>query len=150
DISGRVPPNNEEAEAAVLSAVLTDGRALDGVLEILPNGEAFYADAHGRIYDAAVELHAKSQPVDIQTVAACPKDPDPPQAIGGISYLVKIVDASPSVANVAAHARIVKEKWRIRRLIETCQMVAAEGYGDYGEAQDFIDKAEQQVYQLAR
>src|SRR5690242_18731597 len=81
DIAGRVPPHNEEAEAAVLSAVLTDGRALDGVLEILPNGEPFYADAHRRIYDAAVELHAKGQPVDIQTVYAFLKDRDRLQAV---------------------------------------------------------------------
>jgi len=150
DISGRVPPHNEEAEAAVLSAVLTDGKALDGVLEILPNGDAFYSDAHRRIYDACVELHGKSQPVDIQTVAAVLKDRERLQAIGGISYLVKIVDATPSVAHVAAHARIVREKHRVRQLIETCQMVAATGYGDYGEAQEFIDSAEQQIYALAR
>jgi replicative DNA helicase len=150
DIAGRVPPHNEEAEAAVLSAVLTDGRALDGVLEILPTGEPFYADAHRRIYDAAVELHAKGQPVDIQTVYGFLKDRDRLQAVGGLEYISKIIDASPAVANVAAHARIVKEKWRIRRLIETCQMVAAEGFGDYGEAQDFIDSAEQQIYELAR
>ena len=150
DVSGRVPPHNEEAEAAVLSAVLTDGGALDGILEILPNGEPFYSDAHRRIYDACVELHAKSQPVDIQTVAAVLRDRERLQAIGGISYLVKIVDATPSVAHVGAHARIVREKWRVRKLIETCQMVTAEGYGDYGDAQEFIDGAEQQIYELAR
>jgi replicative DNA helicase len=150
DVAGRVPPHNEEAEAAVLSAVLTDGRALDGVLEILPNGEPFYSDAHRRIYDSCVELHGKGQPVDIQTVAAVLKDRERLQAVGGISYLVKIVDATPSVAHVAAHARIVREKWRVRKLIETCQMVAAEGYGDYGDAQEFIDGAEQQIYELAR
>jgi replicative DNA helicase len=150
DVAGRVPPHNEDAEMAVLSAVLTDGRALDAVLEILPNGEAFYGDAHRRIYDACVELHAKGQPVDIQTVAAHLKDRERLQAVGGIAYLVRIVDATPSVAHVAAHARIVKEKWRVRRLIEVCQTVAAEGYGDYGEAQEFIDGAEQQIYQLAR
>ena len=150
DIAGRVPPHNEDAEAAVLSAILLDGRALDGVLEILPNGESFYSDAHRRIYDAAVELHAKGQPVDIATVGANLRDRDRLQAIGGISYLTKIVDATPSVANVAAHARIVREKWRIRQLIETCQMVAAQGYGDYGETQEFIDSAEQQIYELAR
>jgi replicative DNA helicase len=150
DVAGRVPPHNEEAEAAVLSAVLTDGTVLDGILEILPNGEAFYADAHRRIYDASVELHAKGQPVDIQTVAAVLRDRERLQAIGGIAYLVKIVDATPSVAHVAAHAKIVREKWRVRKLIETCQMVAAEGYGDYGDAQEFIDGAEQQIYALAR
>src|SRR4051794_12101111 len=87
DIAGRVPPHNEEAEAAVLSAVLTDGRALDGVLEIPPRGGPFSADAHRRIYDAAVELHAKGQPVDLQTVYAYLKDRERLQAVGGLEYI---------------------------------------------------------------
>lgn len=141
DLGGRVPPNNEEAEAAVLSAVLTSERALDACLEVLPTGEAFYGDAHRRIYDAAAELHAKGQPVDIQTVAAVLRDRDRLQAIGGIAYLAQIVDATPSVAHVAAHAKIVREKWRVRRLIDTCSMIAAEGYGDYGDAITFVTRA---------
>jgi replicative DNA helicase len=149
DLGGRVPPNNSEAEAAVLSAVLSDGRALDAVLEFL-QAEHFYSDANRRVFEAAEELHRRSQPVDIQTVAAWLKDRERLQAIGGISYLAKIVDATPAVAHVTAHAKIVKEKSRIRRLIETCQMVAASGYGDYGEAQEFIDQAEQAIYDIAR
>ncbi len=149
DLGGRVPPHNDEAEAAVLSSILADGRALDAVLEFL-DAEHFYADAHRRIFEAATELHKRSQPVDVQTVAAWLKDRERLQAIGGVSYLAKIVDATPAVAHVTAHAKIVKEKSRIRRLIETCQLVAAQGYGDYGEAQDFIDSAEQAIYDLAR
>ena len=149
DLGGRVPPHNDEAEAAVLSAVLCDGRALDAVLEFL-RAEHFYSDANKRIFEAAEELHKKGQPVDVQTVAAWLKDRDRLQAIGGISYLATIVDATPSVAHVGAHGKIVKEKARVRSLIEMCQMVAAEGYGDYGDAQEFIDSAEQQIYDLAR
>src|SRR4051812_15795130 len=84
DLGGRVPPHNDEAEAAVLSAVLCDGRALDAVLEFL-RAEHFYSDANRRIFEAAEELHKKGQPVDVQTVAAWLKDRDRLQAIGGIS-----------------------------------------------------------------
>jgi replicative DNA helicase len=149
DLGGRVPPHNEEAEAAVLSAILSNGNALDAVLEFLAP-EHFYSDANRRIFEAAQEIHKRSQPVDVQTVAAWLKDRERLQAIGGISYLAKIIDATPAVAHVTAHAKIVKEKSRIRRLIETCQLVAAQGYGDYGEAQEFIDSAEQSIYDLAR
>ena len=149
DLGGRVPPHNDEAEAAVLSAVLADGRALDAVLEFL-QPEHFYSDANRRIFEAAIELHSRGQPVDVQTVAAWLRDRERLQAIGGIAYLSKIIDATPAVAHVAAHGKIVKEKSRVRRLIETCQMVAAEGFGDYGDAQEFIDGAEQQIYDLAR
>ncbi len=150
DVAGRVPPHNDDAEAAVLSAILTEARAFDTVVEILPNGDPFYTDAHRRIYDTAVELHQKGQPVDIQTVASLLRDRERLQAIGGLAYLARLVDATPAVAHVGAHARIVKEKHRVRQLIETCQMVAAQGYGDYGETQAFIDGAEQRIYEIAR
>jgi replicative DNA helicase len=149
DLAGRVPPHNDEAEAAVLSAILSDGNALDAVLEFL-SAEHFYVDANRRIFEGAIELHSRGQPVDIQTVAGWLKDRERLQAVGGIAYLAKIIDATPAVAHVGAHARIVREKSRIRRLIETCQMVAAEGYTDYGDAQQFIDGAEQKIYELAR
>ena len=149
DLGGRIPPNNAEAEAAVLSACLSDKFALDTVLEFL-QPEHFYSDANKRVFEVAEELHRVGQPVDIQTVAAVLKDREKLQAVGGVSYLAKLVDATPAVAHVAAHAKIVKEKARIRRLIETCQMVAAAGYGDYGDAQEFIDAAEQAIYDIAR
>jgi replicative DNA helicase len=149
DVAGRVPPHNLDAEAAVISAVLTDGHALDAVLEFL-SAEHFYSDANRRIFEAAIELHSKGQPVDVQTIASWLRDRERLSAVGGISYLAQIVDATPAVAHVAAHGRIIREKFRVRKLIETCQMVAAEGFGDYGEAQGFIDTAEQRIYELAR
>lgn len=141
DISGRVPPHNADAEAAVLSAVLTDPRVLDTVQELLPSGEPFYQDANRRIFDAAIAVRAGGKPIDVQTVAAHLQDRDRLQAVGGIAYLAKILDATPSVANVAAHAKIVREKWRVRQLIETCTFTAAEGHLDYGEADTFIANA---------
>ena len=65
-------------------------------------------------------------------------------------YLGQILDAAPVVANVAAYARVIHEKWRIRQLILACQRVSAQGYGDYGEPQAFIDGAEQAIYNIAR
>jgi replicative DNA helicase len=150
DVAGRVPPHDLDAEACVLSAILMDSRALDAVLEILPTGKPFYSDAHGRIFDCAVDLHARGQPVDIQTVASLLKDKNRLTAVGGIAYLARIVDVTPAVAHVGAHARIVKEKWRLRTLIETCFEVAAEGLGEITDTQQFIDAAEQRVYDIAR
>lgn len=149
DLAGRVPPHNEDMEAAVLSAELTDSRVLDEVLAILPNGEPFYSDANRRIHDAIAELHAKSQPVDVQTVAEVLRQRDRLQAVGGISYLVKIADATPFVANVPAHARAVRELWRVRRMIETSQMVAAEGYGDFGTPDAYLVGAAERIAHVA-
>jgi replicative DNA helicase len=148
-VAGRVPPHDLDAEAAVLSAVLLNREALDRVLEIL-KPEHFYSDANGRIYEAAVALAQAGTPIDIISVASYLRDRERIQQIGGPSYLAQLADATPAVAHVNAHAQAVYEKWRLRSLIATCQRVAAEGYGDVGTVQEFIDGAEQSIYELAR
>src|SRR4051812_130202 len=148
-IAGRVPPHDLDAEAAVLSAVLLERDALDKVLETL-KPEHFYAEANRRVYEGAVELSAKGVPVDIVSVAGWLRDRDRLTQVGGSAYLAQLADAVPAVAHLETYARMVKEKWRIRQLIATCQRVSAEGYGDVGEVQAFIDEAEQSIYELAR
>jgi replicative DNA helicase len=149
DVAGRVPPHNEAVEAAVLSAILTDSTSLDAVLEVLPTSDAFYGDAHRRIFDAILAVKTLGRPVDVQTVAAELRDRDRLQAVGGVGYLVKLVDATPSVANVAAHATIVRDKARVRRAIETAQMIAAEGFGDYGETNQWLAKSAERLASIA-
>jgi replicative DNA helicase len=70
--------------------------------------------------------------------------------VGGMAYLAELLNAAPAVANVQAYGKTIYEKWRVRQVILACQRVAAEGYLDYGEAQQFIDSAEQSIYNLAR
>jgi len=148
-VAGRVPPHDLDAEAAVLAAVLLERDALDRVLELL-RPEHFYSDANRRIFEAAMQLATEGTPVDITTVASWLRSREWINHIGGASYLAQLVDATPAVAHVAAHAKVVHEKWRLRQLIGACQRIAAEGYGDVGTVQEFIDGAEQSVYQLAR
>ena len=148
-VAGRVPPHDLDAEAAVLSAILLKRDALDQVAELL-KPENFYSEANGKIFEAAVELATKSQPIDTVQIASWLRDRERLAQIGGPAYLAQIVDATPAVAHVQAHAKTVREKWRLRRLIAECQRISAEGYGDVGGVQEFIDGAEQSVYELAR
>ena len=133
----------------MLSAILVEADALDRVLEIL-QPEHFYLEAHRRIYDACVALARASKPVDLITVAGWLRDREQLQQVGGAPYLAQISDTVPSVAHVQSYARIVREKWRVRQLIAICQRIAAEGYGDVGEVQQFVDGAEQSIYEIAR
>ncbi|MFO0663120.1 MAG: replicative DNA helicase [Polyangiaceae bacterium] len=148
-IEGRVPPNDLDAEAAVLSAVMLDTSAMDKILEFL-KPEHFYSEAHRRIFEACLELKSSGQPLDVVQVGTWLKTRDRIEQVGGMAYLTEVLNAAPVVANVQAYGKTIHEKWRIRQLIMTCQRVSAEGYLDYGEAQSFIDKAEQSVYNLAR
>ena len=148
-LEGRVPPHDLDAEAAVLSAVMVDPLAFDKVNEhIAP--EQFYSEAHRRIYEACRELAAAGRPVDVVQVASWLRDRDRLAQVGGMAYLTEVLNAAPAVANVGAYAKTIQEKWRVRQLILACQRVTAQGYVGYGEAQEFIDSAEQAVYEIAR
>ncbi len=146
---GRVPPHDLDAESAVLSAMLLSNDAFDTVQELL-EPQHFYAAAHRIVYEAVVALQERGTPVDIVSVAAFLRDRERLQQIGGTPFLARLSDATPAVAHVAAHARVVREKWRLRQLIGACQRFAAEGYGDCGEVQQFIDRAEQAVLDIGR
>jgi replicative DNA helicase len=88
--------------------------------------------------------------VDVVTVAGWLRDRGLLQQIGGTPYLAQLTDAIPTIAHVEAHGRAVQSKFRLRRLIGTCQDFAAVGYGDCGDVQGFIDQAEQAIFDLAR
>jgi len=148
-VAGRVPPHDLDAEAAVLSAVMLDSLSLDKVLEFL-KPEHFYSEAHRRIFEACMELKVAGKPVDVVQVGTWLKDRERIAQVGGMGYLTEVLNAAPAIANVGAYGRTIREKARIRQLIATCQRVAAEGYIDYGEAQTFIDGAEQAIYDIAR
>ncbi|MGH7272073.1 MAG: replicative DNA helicase [Polyangiaceae bacterium] len=148
-VEARVPPHDLDAEAAVLSAVMLDPLALDKVNELL-RPEHFYSEAHRRIHEACVELSSEGKPVDVVQVASWLRDHERIAQVGGMAYLTEVLNAAPAVANVAAYARTIHEKWRVRQLIQACQRVTAQGYAGYGDSQQFIDSAEQAVYDIAR
>jgi replicative DNA helicase len=154
DPTGRVPPHDLDAEAAVLSAMLLTPAALDVALEVLEPAH-FYSTANETIFAAAreVALDASrdgSVAVDITTVAAKLRDQQKLQRVGGARYLAQIVDATPAVAHIEAHCKIVREKHRLRGAIRLGQLMAAEGYGDVGEPQQWLDGMEQALYEIAR
>jgi replicative DNA helicase len=146
---GRLPPQDMDAEAAVLSAILLQPDVFDRVAEIL-QPEHFYADANRRVYEAITSIQQRSEPVDIVSVAGWLRDRERLDQIGGTGYLAQLTDATPAVAHVEAHAKVVRSKWRLRQLIGVCQHFAGVGYGDCGDVQEFIDQAEQSVFDIAR
>jgi len=148
-VDGKVPPHDLDAEAAVLSAVMVDPAAFDKVQDFL-KPEHFYSEAHRRIFEACFELKARGQPVDVVQVASFLRTRERLNAVGGMGYLTDVLAAAPAVANVGAYGQTIFEKFRIRNLIGVCQRVTAQGYVDYGEAQAFIDGAEQSIYNIAR
>ena len=122
----RAPPQDIEAEAAVISAVLVDPAAHAKVRFLKP--EFFYSEAHRRIYEVAEALAGEGSPVDVITVATRLRDTERLAQAGGVAYLTDILNKAPAVANVAAYAEIVRTCAHERVLLVSAQRTVAELY----------------------
>ncbi len=147
----RVPPHNLEAEQAVLGGILLDKEAISRVLEIISSdGSDFYSNVHAELFRGMVSLFEKNIPVDIVTLTDLFKDSDLLDPVGGLPYIVSIADATPTAANIAYYARIVKEKSLLRKLINAATEIVTRGYETGETVDDFIDDAERIILQVAQ
>lgn len=145
----RIPPHNMDAEQSVLGAVILDKNALIEVIEIL-KPEDFYSQMHKEIYEAVIDLYRKNEPVDILTLAEALKKKKSLEMVGGRAYLGQLSSAVPSTSNVEYYAKIVEEKAVLRRLIDASSQIMEKGYHDKTEANEVLDFAEQQVFEISQ
>lgn len=144
----RVPPQNIEAEQAVLCAMLIDKEAIAKVTEIL-NGDDFYREAHRVIFNVMTELYSKNEAVDLITVTDVLKRENRLEDVGGIAYVTALANAVPTAANVKYHADIVAEKSVLRQLVRVSTEIAAMGYDADEEVNVLIDKAESRILEIS-
>lgn len=147
--SGPVPPSALDAERAVLGGILLENDALNIVLESLDAND-FYSDANAKIFESMAGLFQRGQPIDHVTLRQDLVGKNRLQAVGGDEYLLSLTNTIPTVANIQAHARIVREKAVVRKLISICHEAAATGYGDYGDLAEYLDSVESQVFKVAK
>jgi len=139
------------AEAAVLSAAILDETQIGRIVETL-GPEHFYSDANGRIFEVVRDLSTAGVAINLVTVVSKLRDQDRLRQVGGAAYLTELLDAAPVVdaKSVAAYVKIVYQKWRLRTLIAKCQRIAAEGYGDVGDEDEFVDTAAADIVDVQR
>ncbi|WP_371375613.1 replicative DNA helicase [Sporomusa aerivorans] len=144
----RVPPQNVEAEQAVLGAMMIEREAISKVSEVI-RAEDFYREAHRLIYNAMLELFNKNDAVDLVTVVEVLRRDEKLENAGGISYVTALANSVPTAANVMYHARIVEEKALLRQLINTATHVAGMGYEANEEVAVIMDKAEKMILEVS-
>ncbi len=145
----RIPPQNVEAEQAVLGSLLLDNEAIYRVIEFL-SPEDFYREAHRRIYQAILDLTGRTEPADLVTVTDHFKGEGGVEAVGGSAYLSSLVDRVATAANVTAYANIIREKSLLRRLIAASTEIIAEGYATNLPVDEFLDQAEKAIFDIAQ
>jgi replicative DNA helicase len=145
----RTPPQNIEAEQAVLGAILLEQEALTVASEIIIP-EDFYRSAHQKIFETMLSLSDKGEPVDLVTVMSELSDINLLEDIGGVTYLNDLATAVPTAANVEYYARIIEEKSILRRLIRTATNIATDGYAREDEVDALLNEAEKKILEVSQ
>ena len=144
----QTPPQNNEAEQAVLGAVFISGDALVEAMEYVSTDD-FYRRAHQLIFQTMVELNERGEGIDAVTLKSELDARNQLEDIGGISYLAELADSVPTAANVVYYAKIVSEKAMLRRLIQTAQNIVAKGYAQDEDVTDILDSAEKEIMDVS-
>ncbi len=144
----KLPPQNVEAEQSVLGAILIDNEALTTSLELLVP-DYFYKDSHRRLFLSMIELFDKNEPIDIITLTDHLKRKGEIDLVGGVQYLTSLVTMIPTSANIRYHAKIVREKALVRGLLHTATDIAKNVYESDLDAEELIDYAEKQIFDLS-
>ncbi|HYE29870.1 MAG TPA: replicative DNA helicase [Methylomirabilota bacterium] len=143
----RIPPHSIEAEQGTLGCVfLSPNECMGTCLEVLRSGtKVFYDLRHQVIFDLLAEMYDKKEAIDLITVQQHLKDSGQLETIGGLAYLASLADSVPSAANLPYYLDIIREKYLLRRMIQTCTSVVSRAYDNEGEVNTLLDEAERDV-----
>jgi len=139
---GLTPPQNIDAEKSVLGGILFDNEGMHRALEHLKTGQEFYRPAHKLIYAAFLELSEKGNPIDLMTVSEQLKKSQALEQTDGLDYLGSLMKSVHTAANVGMHARIVKEKYTLRRIIAQISEVHSLCHEQSEDVPDLLDRVE--------
>ncbi|MGH7531569.1 MAG: replicative DNA helicase [Gemmatimonadales bacterium] len=149
EFAGRQAPWSNEAEQAVLGAMLLDQDAALKAAEILDD-TMFYREGHRLLFRAMLALTERGDVIDPVTLRdALTRRGDLDRA-GGMEYIAALIDVVPTTANVDYHARIVRDKAVLRRLVEAATAIIQDIYDGHGTAGEVLDNAEHRVFQVAQ
>ncbi len=145
----RIPPNNLEAEMAVIGSILVDREMMSGVSEILTPSD-FYAHVHETIFLALVQLYERGEPLDKITLAEELRRKSLLENVGGLPYLNSLMDTVPTAASAEYYAQIVREKSSLRGLIHAGTEITKIGFENEEDVEGALDRSEQIVYDVGR
>lgn len=150
----RQPPQALEAEMSLLGSLILDPKVVPDALSIVRNEKDFYSEGHSHIYRAVVDLYDQRHSGDLVQLVDMLRDRKVLDVVGGIDYLETLANCVPSAVNAPHFAKIVAEKAKLRRLIDTAGAIIYDAYhsGELGPegAREVLDKAEMAVFEIAQ
>ncbi len=143
------PPQNSEAEASLLGALLIDSDAIVKIADII-GPQDFYEKRHERIYEAIQQLYEHHEAIDVLTLSDKLKNNGYLEMVGGASYLTELTNFVPTAAHVEQYAEIVAQKAMRRRLINASQEMVGLGYDETKQLSELIEEAESRLFQVSQ
>ena len=143
-----VPPQDIEAEQAVLGAIFLDAEALvEAMAQIEP--QDFYRRAHQIVFRSMIALNDRNENIDIITLKSQIESENTLEDVGGISYLTELSQVTPTASGVAHYAKIVKDKSTLRELIQAATKIVKEGYSQEGSVEEIVEAAEKGILNVS-
>jgi len=147
--SDRLPPQNIDAEEAILGGILIDPEAMGRVAELL-QPDAFYISAHQEIYRTALSLYGQGKPTDLMTVSTSLHDRGVLDKVGGQSRIAQLVDRTVSAVNIDQYAQLVMDKYLRRKMIQVGTEISYLAYETSSPLESVLDQAEQRVFSITQ
>lgn len=144
---GKVPPQDIEAEQAVVGSMLTDQDAVVAAIETL-KPEDFYREDNKIIYEAILNIYNRAEPIDIITLKSELSSMGKLDAVGGLEYIAQLPDKVPTTSNVDRYIKIVEDKSMLRNLIKTANEIISLGYDQTENVEDVMDHAEKKIFDV--
>ena len=143
-----LPPQDLDAEEAVLGAMMINDQAVLTASEIISDPGEFYREAHGTVYRSILALLARSEPIDAVTVSDELERMGALDQVGGRGFIFGLSSSVTVAANVKSHAQIVRDLALLRRVAAAGLEIAELGYQHPGETRDLLDRCEQKVFAI--
>ncbi len=135
-------------ERALLGALMLSQNAMYEAADVV-SVDSFYAGKHRMIYDAMLGLYAKSDPIDVVTVASKLKERKQLKDVGGAAYLTELVNAAASPGSARHYAEIVQTKYMLRSLIDAAAKINELGFAEDRDIEQVLDDAQATIYSVA-
>lgn len=148
DILLRIPPNDLRAEQSVLAAILLRNETIERVLEIIIVDD-LYRESHRIILRTMSELWDHDQPIDAITLIDALRTKGILEQIGGIAYITELAGSEATAQFAPQHAKIVREKSVLRRLVTAGTTIAADAFEQREPASELLQRAEAQIFEIA-
>ena len=147
--SPRIPPQNLDAEKALLGSIMLRPDGLSEVLDTIAES-TFYGGRHRLIWRTMLELGSKNIPIDLLSLSSRLTEKNELETAGGASYLAELTASVPSSTNLTHYAEIIRKKHLMRSLIEASEYLGELGYAEAEDLENLMERAEKRIFEVTQ